>query len=821
MTATVSRTSPKPITKTAATANRAGRTPATRRGAPDWHPFALAILAALEGSSWAGWRMPLPAKDNADGTGDLARACPADDAAPLSSAPKTLRDADVGHHTNWTGGDSVDDLLDQIEQATEFGPVLPSCPPAKPDPDTVWRPKAATLLAAVRIAAHFGSAKAMATALGTHGALTLLANGSAALDQTVRNMLEQVVAEPSLWPAALPVPDLLYAVDAVKTGSPDRHRTLGAFSEKMRDAVEIGTPMVLITPVASTAPRALRELSPKVIALTPLDREMLSVLLDLAYPGQGSGDALAALPTEARVSRLDPDRATLALRAPDPETAVTAIAEALCPTPAEGAGWAAFPMPDTVRAPLDQMISDLRDWQDGRISWSDVARGPLLVGPPGSGKTQVARLIGQEAGIAVVAGSVAQWSSESARSGDMIKAMRTAFATAAEQAPALLFLDEIDAFGDRNRRADHNTAYTDFIVTALIDQLDGYHCHEGVIVMAATNHLEKLDRAITRAGRFDRILRLPHPDHTLLPQVFRWHLGADLADADLTRIAQTALGMSGADIAAAVRAARGKARKAQRALALADLTDAIHEARTPLPKALRRIVAIHESGHALVSAATGRADVAMLAIQSDGGITATSLHQTGDDRAAIEAHIAIGMAGRAAERLLIGRVSAGAGGDPGSDLATATRLAAALEASFGLGSTLLWQGPVEGIEARLRDDTGLRARVETHLRNAETRASQILTAHRALLEEMADALDAAGVLSGPQLAAFLARVRKETGVTSRANGDTGTASEERKPVERTGSTEHTSGARHAARRGIDGTQELPRADPSLSEDKAQ
>ncbi|MEO3479599.1 AAA family ATPase [Phaeobacter sp. CAU 1743] len=766
MTATVSRPFPQPSTKTTVEANPAGPAFATVRGELAWQPFALAILGALKGSSWAGSRVTLPAKDSADEAGDPARAYHADNATPVSSVPKTRRDtdADAGRHADWTLGDSVDDLLDQIEQATEFGPVLPCCPPARQDTCTVWRPAAVTLLAAIRIAASFGSASAMATALGTHGALTLLATGSAALDQTVRKVLEQIVAEPSLFPVALTAPDFIYAVDAVKATGPDRHRTLGAYSDTMRRALETGKPVVLIAPVAGTAPRALHDLRPKVIPLTPLDREMLSVLLEHAYTGRGACDALAALPMDARVSRLDPDRLTLALRAPDPETAVTAIAEALNPTPVEGAGWSAFPMPDTVRVPIEQMISDLRDWQAGKISWTDVARGPLLVGQPGSGKTQLARLIGQEVDIAVVAGSVAQWSSESARSSDMIKAMRTAFATAAEQAPALLFIDEIDAFGDRNRRTDHNSAYTDFIVTALIDLLDGYHGHEGVIVMAATNHLEKLDRAITRAGRFDRILRLPHPDHTLLPQVLRWHLGLDLADADLTGVAQAALGMSGADIAAAVRAARGRARQARRALRLADLTDAINELRPPLPKTLRRIVAVHEAGHAIVSAATGRADVAMLAIQSDGGVTATSLHRTGEDRAAIEAQLAISMAGRAAERLLLGQVSAGSGGDPGSDLATATRLATALEASWGLGTSLIWQGPIEGIEARLRDDTGLRARVETHLRNAETRASKILTAHRALLAEMADALDAAGVLSGPELAAFIARVRRKADV---------------------------------------------------------
>jgi cell division protease FtsH len=382
MTATVSRPSPKLITNTAPCVNRADRTPATRRKAPDWLPFAMAILGALEGSSWAGWRVTLPAKDSADEAGDPARAYPADDGAPVSSAPKTRRDADAGRHADWNLSDSVDDLLDQIEQADEFGPVLPFCPPAGRAPATVWRPKAATLLAVVRLAASFGSATSLATELGTNGALTLLATGSAALDQTVRRMLEQVVAEPSLWPAALSAPELLYAVDAVKTGSPDRHRTLGAFSDRMRDALEMGTPVVLITPVAGTAPRALRDLSPKVIALKPLDHEQLSVLLDLAYPGQETADALAALPTEARVSRLDPDRATLALRATDPETAVTAIAEALCPAPVEGAGWAAFPMPDTVRAPLEQMISDLRDWQEGRIPGAMSRAGRFLSARP-------------------------------------------------------------------------------------------------------------------------------------------------------------------------------------------------------------------------------------------------------------------------------------------------------------------------------------------------------------------------------------------------------------------------------------------------------
>lgn len=768
MTATVSlshaltSSAAMPASQTPKGVNPAAAASETALLTPDWRPFAETILAAVEGCGWAGWRVSAPAKPGTvpatpaqDAASTTAQASKSGAAASAGANAATIPDADDTL--------SVDDLLDQIEAAADLGPLLPPCPPVAKEPATLWRPKAATLLSAIRIAATFGSAETLAAAFGERGAITLLATGSATLDYAVKKTLEQIVAEPALWPQALPAPEVLYALDAVRTGSPERHRPLGSLTDKAGDAIEKGRPLVLVTAVAGTAPREVRALHPRVFTLAPLDRTMLSVLLDMAYPDQRAAAALSALPGSARVSRLDPDQATLALRATDPEAAVQAITEALCPPPSEGAGWAEFPLPKSVRDPVEAMIRDLRDWQAGRIAWRDVARGPLLVGPPGSGKTQLARLIGQEAGIAVVAGSVAKWSNESSRSGDMIRAMRAAFAAAAEQAPALLFLDEVDAFGDRARPRDHNSAYTDYVVTALIDLLDGYEGHEGVIVMAATNHPEKLDRAIVRPGRFDRILTLPHPDVTLLPKAIRWQLGADLPEADLSAVGQAALGMSGADIAAAVRSARGQARQAGRDLTLEDLASAIAEARPPLPPELRRIVAAHEAGHAIVGVATGRARVSTVALASDGGFTAASLTDHAEDRPLIEAHVAINLAGRAAEHLVFGRVTTGAGGAPESDLAKATRLATALEISWGLGESLLWLSPVDGSEGRLRNDPGLRARVETHLRNAEARATRILTANRKLLAEMSAALEASGVLSGPDLAAFLDRVVVEQG----------------------------------------------------------
>ena len=157
--------------------------------------------------------------------------------------------------------------------------------------------------------------------------------------------------------------------------------------------------------------------------------------------------------------------------------------------------------------------------------------------------------------------------------------------------------------------------------------------------------------------------------------------------------------------------------------------------------------------------------MSLLAIQSDGGFTSTKWQSTGENRASVEAQLAIALAGRAAERLLLGQVSAGSGGHPCSDLAKATQLAYALEASWGLGASLIWQGPVEGIEARLRYDADLRAKVEIHLRHAEERAMQILKANLALLSEFAVALDTIGVLAGPELAALIARVSREPDLT--------------------------------------------------------
>lgn len=738
---------------------------------PEWQTFARMLLDAVRGATWAGWTTyPAPATNSQTSNSALGV-----DLSGLAFATETAADTEgTSAHPaqpdpagDAYDPDCVDALLDKVEReaalAEVMGALLPPCPTARPERPSTWHPKPVTLLAILKLARTFAHPEAMVAALGARSALTLLGTGSTALDKMVRRVLEAIVVDDDIWPEAALDPVVMLAEYAINSGSIDRHRPFAALTDKAHDAVEQGTPLILITPVAGTAPKALRDLRPQVIAMAPLDRPILTLLLELTYPDQDISAVLAALPDGLMLSRLGPDTLTLALRGRDPETAIRAIKDTLSPSGPDAVfGLAEFPLPDSVRAPVQQLIADLRDWRDGRLAWRDVTRGPLVVGPPGSGKTELARVIAREAGVVVVSGSLAQWSSDSARSADVIKSMRAAFSSAAEQAPSILFIDEVDAFGDRARPRDHNSSYTDYIVTGLLDLLDGFHGHEGVMVMAATNHVDKLDRALIRPGRFDHIVTLDYPTLALLPAALRWQLGSDLPDADLSGVAVQAVGASGADIAAAVRAARARARMGRRDLSLPDLEEALAAARPALPDALRWRVSVHEAGHAVVGMATGVALPSLLALRSDGGIAHASRTRDIQDAAHFAGQLALDLAGRAAERHVFGQPSAGAGGEVECDLAKATRTATALEISYGLGDSLLWLATPDAAQARLALDPGLRARVEARLQQAEARALRILRANHAVLDAMARALCTTGLLTGPALEELLARVVPDT-----------------------------------------------------------
>ncbi len=418
-------------------------------------------------------------------------------------------------------------------------------------------------------------------------------------------------------------------------------------------------------------------------------------------------------------------------------------------------------MPEEVRAPLTRILSDLQSWKAGEIPWRDVSRGLLLVGPPGSGKTEIPRLIAREAGVEVLAASMGRWQASGSRSSDILHEMRAFFEKAASMAPSVVFIDELDAFGDRARKPDHNSSWTDYVVGGLLECLDGFETHEGVVTMAATNHIEKVDAAIRRPGRFDQVVTLDYPTPDLMPQAIRWQVGADLPGADLSGVAAAAVGMSGAEITAIVRAARARARSERRALVLDDLMSEIVGREPPLSAELRWQVAVHEAGHAIVGTATGISTPHMLAIHANGGLTRQTMAHHGSTRAELDARLAIDLAGRTTERLLIGQPSGGAWGARESDLARATMTATALETSFGLGQSLIWMAAPEDAVQLLGKDPELRTRVDGHLRRAEARALAILTANRPLVIEMAQSLEGAGILMGHALDTLVARVTME------------------------------------------------------------
>ncbi len=721
--------------------------------AGDWRELASLMLDELARAPRATWAFTEQIQPKAD---EEVPDLPAAEEA-VSSETEASNEAEAADESDAA---EVDAMLAQLESELD-GVETPSAP--QPDPwqarTITYRLRPAVLLAVIRLARTFTTLDAFATAVASPASLTALCTGSPQLDKVLTKLLGRLITDADGWTKTAADTYLVAASDAVRASGESTGQVFGALTEGARNALERGSPVVLVAPSQAMLHPALKALAARIVQLALLDREMLQVLLTHSYLAVSvDDDVMAHLPQDAVISRLDAESLTLALRAGDPVTALQKIAACITPVSKDGPGLVDFPLPAEVRGPVEQLVADLRAWQAGEIPWRDVSRGLLLVGPPGSGKTEIPRLIAQEAGINVVAGSVSQWSSEGSRGSEVIKAMRNSFAKAAAQAPAVLFIDEVDSFGDRTRTPDHNSSYTDYIVAALLDLLDGFHGHEGVVVMGATNHLGKIDAAIRRPGRFDTVVTLGYPDHHLMPQAIRWQLAGDLPDADLSGVAIAAVGMSGAEVAAMVRAARALARKDRRALTVEDLSAAVTAIRPPLPSDFHWAIAVHEAGHAIVGTATGLSRPESIAIMPFGGVCAQTDETIIGRRSEIESLLAIDLAGRAAERLVLGQVCRGAGGPSTSDLARATQTAAALELSWGLGASPVWLATPEAAMTQMRLDPALRIRVGEHLQRAEAQATRILAVNRPLLEEMAAALVEHKLIAGAALDELTAQV---------------------------------------------------------------
>jgi cell division protease FtsH len=355
------------------------------------------------------------------------------------------------------------------------------------------------------------------------------------------------------------------------------------------------------------------------------------------------------------------------------------------------------------KAEIGEVVDFLRNPQRYAKAGAMAPRGVLMIGPPGTGKTLLARAVAGEAGVPFF--SVAGSSFVEMFVGVGAARVRDLFAEARKRAPAIIFVDEIDAIGQR--RSGSGAAVSnderEQTLNQLLSEMDGFDMTQGLVVLGATNRPEVLDPALLRPGRFDRQVTIPLPTLRERAAILVVHCrGKKLGpDVDLNVVARGTPGFSGADLAnlaneAAINAVRG-GRDVLTAQDFEDARDRLligrREGSNVLLPEEKHAVAIHEAGHALVAALSEHADpVSKVTILPAGqalGVTQqlplVERHLYGEDY--LTDSLAVRLGGRAAELVELGQGSTGAA----NDLSSATDLATKMVREFGLSPEL---GPV-------------------------------------------------------------------------------------------------------------------------------
>ncbi|MHC2364188.1 AAA family ATPase [Rhizobium leguminosarum] len=359
-----------------------------------------------------------------------------------------------------------------------------------------------------------------------------------------------------------------------------------------------------------------------------------------------------------------------------------------------------------------ELARDFADFRAGKIDWRDLDCGALLSGPPGTGKTIFARALAKTCSVPLILGSGARWQAGT-HLGDMLKQMRKCFADAAKAAPSILFIDEMDSFGNRDKD-DSGSTYWIQVVNALLECMDGADRGQGVVVVGACNNASRIDPAILRPGRLDRHFQITLPDAVARLQIMQWHLGTAM-DFDVRNFTRRSEGMTGAQIEKVAKEARRRARRANRAIAGEDIEASLPR-RMPISKEYQWAIAVHEAGHAIVGSILGSEPLSSLAIEDSispdtdvqalGGASFEIEPARRQTRSYYLGHIATLLGGIAAELVVFGDFADGAGSSIHSDLQLATRCATMVEGPLAMGSSWLSDG-----------DTSLRSLSEARYRN--------------------------------------------------------------------------------------------------------
>lgn len=439
---------------------------------------------------------------------------------------------------------------------------------------------------------------------------------------------------------------------------------------------------------------------------------------------------------------------------------------------------------DEAIAELQEIIQFLKQPEHFARLGGRIPKGVLLVGPPGTGKTLLAKATAGEAHVSFFEGSGSGFVEMFVGVG--AARVRDLFTQARKAAPAIVFIDEIDAIGQSRGNALNlgSNDEREQTLDQLLAEIDGFTSDVGkpVIIMAATNRPEVLDPALLRAGRFDRQIAVSNPDLIGRQQILKIHSkGIKLAsDFDLERAARITPGFSGADLANAMNeAALLAARRDADAVTLKDLEAAIErivaglETRSRvMNEDERRAVAVHESGHALVATLVPHGDpVAKISIVPRGrGALGYTLQMPTEDRylatlEELQDRIAVMLAGRAAEKTVLASISTGAS----DDIMRASELVRRMVTEFGmsdkLGAVRYAGQQLQYLGRNVQDDANIsphtRELIDEEVQRIVTeqyeRALALLAAHRPALDTLAQALLQRETLDGNAVQQALGR----------------------------------------------------------------
>ena len=434
---------------------------------------------------------------------------------------------------------------------------------------------------------------------------------------------------------------------------------------------------------------------------------------------------------------------------------------------------------DEAKESLAEIVDYLHNPQKYTEVGASMPKGVLLVGPPGTGKTMLAKAVAGEANVPFFSISGSEFVEMFVGMG--ASKVRDLFKQAKEKAPWIVFIDEIDAIGQKRSGGQYGgNDEREQTLNQLLTEMDGFESNNGVIILAATNRPESLDPALTRPGRFDRRVPVELPDLKGREEILKVHAKKIKVaeDVDFNKIARMASGASGAELANIVNEAALRAVRAGRRFATeSDLEESIEvviagyqKKNAILTDHEKWIVAYHETGHALVAALQSHsAPVQKITIipRTSGALGYTMQVEEGNHylmtREEMENKIATLTGGRAAEEVRFGSVTTGAS----NDIEQATKLARAMVTRYGMSEdfdmvaletvTNQYLGGDASLACSAETQTQIDHQVVALVKKEHAKAVGILTENRAKLDELAKYLYEKETITGEEFMAILDR----------------------------------------------------------------